>query len=49
MTKQGQHKWFLHQIIGVKTVKNVQINPQTTEIRSTELIVTLSMRELVSL
>ncbi len=26
------HKWLPYQILGGKTVKNVQISPQTTEI-----------------
>ena len=36
-------KWLPYQILGVKTVKNVQINPQTTGIWSTDLLITLSV------
>ncbi len=36
------HKWLAYQIPGGKTVKN---DPQTTEIRPTELFVTLSVWE----
>ena len=39
ITKQGQqdHKWFPHQILDVKTVKNVQFDPQATEISPKKL------------
>ncbi len=36
-------KWLPYQIIFGKTVKNVQIDPQTTEIWVTNLNVTLSV------
>ena len=38
-------KWFYHQILGGKTAKNVQIDPQTMEIWPTDLNVTLSVSE----
>ena len=40
------HKWLSYQILGSKTVKNVQIDPQTTEIWLKWLFVTLSVKEL---
>ncbi len=36
--------WLPYQIIGSKAVKNVHIDPHTTEIWPRELIGTLSMR-----
>ena len=37
-----------HKILGGKTLKNVQIDPQTTDIWPKQLIVTLSVREWVN-
>ncbi len=39
------HKWLPYQILGGKTVKNVQIDHKTTEIWPKELFVTLSVSE----
>ncbi len=39
------HKWLPYQILGGKTVKNVDIDPQTTEIWPKELFVTLSVSD----
>ncbi len=36
----NHHKWLSYQILGGKTVQNVQIDPQTTEIWPKQLIVT---------
>ncbi len=41
-------QWLPYQSIGAKTVKNVQIDPQITEIWRKQLIVTLSLSEVVS-
>ncbi len=38
-------KWFPYQILGSKTVKNVQIDPQTAEIWPKQLNVKLSVSE----
>ncbi len=40
-----RQKWLPSQIIGVKSVKSVQIIPQTTEIWPKQLNVTLSVSE----
>ena len=37
----NHNKWLPYQIVGGETVKNVQIDPKTTEIWSTRLNVTL--------
>ncbi len=42
------HKWFSYQILGGKTVKNVPIDSQTTEILPEQLKVTLSVSEGVN-
>ena len=54
-TKQAQFfhssnhpKWLPYQILGGKTVINVQIDPQTTEIWPKELFVTLFVRGRMS-
>ncbi len=39
----NHHKWLPYRIIGGKAVKNVHIDPQTTEICPKELLVTLSV------
>ena len=44
----NHHKWIPYQNLGGKYVKNVLIDPQTTEIWSTGLNVTLSVSEGVS-
>ena len=40
-------KWLSYQIIGGKTVMNVQIDPQTSEIWSTKLKMTLGVSDRV--
>ncbi len=41
----NHHKWRPYQILGGKTIKNVQIDPQTAELWPKQLIITLSGSE----
>ncbi len=41
----NHHKWLPYQILVSKTVKNVQIDKQTSEVYPTELFVTLFVSE----
>ena len=42
----GHQKWLSYEILGDKTIKHVQIDPQTTDIWSKKLNLTLLVSEL---